>query len=163
MSRYEVFSRQLYSHLQNGALMNYPWLFCPSDNSEHRLGLLMRSRALVHTFLYLYWLCDPRRCEINRKVRAPRRVSASGAPHIVTWIKQAWIKHQCTKVPISYKIVKSKNNLRFFSFCVLFAFNWFIGSEIFLHFRVALCKLLTYITYFLHICQQKFMNPREQF
>ncbi len=29
-------------------------------------------------------------------MRAPRRVSASGAPHIVTWIKQTWIKHQCT-------------------------------------------------------------------
>ena len=44
--------------------------------------------------LYLYWLCDP----INRKVCAPRRVSASGAPQIVTWIKQTWIKHQCTKL-----------------------------------------------------------------
>ena len=34
---------------------------------------------------------------MNRKVSALRRVSASGAPHIVTWTKQTWIKHQCTK------------------------------------------------------------------
>ena len=27
---------------------------------------------------------------------ALRHVSASGAQHIVTWIKQTWIKHQCT-------------------------------------------------------------------
>ena len=46
-----------------------------------------------------FWLYDPRRCEINRKVRDPRRVSASGAPHIVTCIKQTWIKHQCTVPP----------------------------------------------------------------
>jgi len=71
-----------------GALMNYPWLFCLSDNLEHRLALPTSSRASVRALIYLSWLCDPRRCEINRKVRAPRRVSASGAPHIVTWIKQ---------------------------------------------------------------------------
>ena len=57
-------------------------------------GAPTRSRGSVCTLLYLHWLCDPRRCEINRKVRAPKRVSASGAPHIVTWIKQTWIKHQ---------------------------------------------------------------------
>ena len=33
---------------------------------------------------------------MNRKVRAPRRVSESGAPHVVTWTKQTWIKRQCT-------------------------------------------------------------------
>ena len=33
---------------------------------------------------------------MNRKVHAPKRVRASGEPHIVTWIKQTWIKHQCT-------------------------------------------------------------------
>ena len=77
-------------------MINYPWLFCPSDNLEHRSALPTRSRASVRALLYLYWLCDPRRCEINRKVRASRRVSTLGAPHIVTRIKQTWIKHQCT-------------------------------------------------------------------
>jgi len=32
------------------------------------------------------------------KCGAPKRVSASGAPHIVTWIKQTWIKCQCTNL-----------------------------------------------------------------
>ena len=62
-------------------------LFSAPDKLTH-LGLL--------TFIYLNCLCEPRRCEIHRKVRAPRHVSASGAPRIVTWIKQAWIKRQCT-------------------------------------------------------------------
>ena len=75
-----------------------PWLFCPSNNLEHRLALPTRSCASVRALLYR--LCDPRRCEINRKVSAPRRVSASGAPYIVTWIKQTWIKHQCTGLKI---------------------------------------------------------------
>ena len=34
---------------------------------------------------------------MNRKVRASRRVSASGAPHVVTWTKQTLKKNQCTK------------------------------------------------------------------
>ena len=80
------------------ALMNYPWLFCPSENLEHCFALPTRSSASVRAFLYLYWLYDPRRWEINRKVRAPRHVSASGVPNIVTWIKQTWMKHQCTKM-----------------------------------------------------------------
>ena len=58
--------------------MNYPWLFCPSDNLEHRLALTTRSRASVFTLLYLYWLC-----KINRKVRAPRHASTSGVPNDV--------------------------------------------------------------------------------
>ena len=33
---------------------------------------------------------------MNRKVRSPMRVRVLGAPHIVTWTKQTWIKHQCT-------------------------------------------------------------------
>ena len=65
-----------------GALMmNYPCLFCPSDNLEHCLALPTRSRASVRALFYWYMFCDPRRCENNRKVRAPRRVSVSGSPH----------------------------------------------------------------------------------
>ena len=56
-----------------GALMNYPCLFCPSDNLEHRLALPTRSHASVRALSYWYLLSDPRRCEMNRKVRAPRR------------------------------------------------------------------------------------------
>ena len=78
--------------------MNYPCLFFPSDNFEQRLVLPTRWRASVHALFYCYWLCDPRRCEIKKKVSAQRRVSMSEAPHIVTWIKQTWINHQCTSV-----------------------------------------------------------------
>jgi len=61
------------------------------------LNIVWRSqRAYVRSLFYWYLLCDPRRCEINWKVRAPRRVNVSGVPHIVTWTKQTWIKHQCT-------------------------------------------------------------------
>ena len=59
---------------------------------EHRLALPTSSRASVRALSYCFLLSDPRRCEVNRKVRAPRRVSASGAPYIVTRIKQTWIK-----------------------------------------------------------------------
>ena len=55
-----------------------------------------RSRSLMRALSYWYLISDARRCEINRKVRAPRRVSMSGVPHIVTWIKQTWIKRQWT-------------------------------------------------------------------
>ena len=55
-----------------------------------------RWRASVHALFYLYLLCDPRRSDNYRKVRAPRRVSASEAPHVVTWTKQTWIKHHNT-------------------------------------------------------------------
>ena len=41
---------------------------------------------------------------MNRKVRAPRPVSASGAPHIVTWTKQTWIKRQCTIFYLNFKL-----------------------------------------------------------
>ena len=76
--------------------MNYPCLLCPSDNFEHRVSLPTRLRASVRALFYCYLLSYPRRCEMNRKVRAPMRVSALGASHIVTWIKQTWIKCQCT-------------------------------------------------------------------
>ena len=62
--------------------MNYPWLFSPSDNLEYRLALPTHSRASVCALLYLYWLCDPKRCEINRKVRAPRRVGSATRRHL---------------------------------------------------------------------------------
>jgi len=86
-----------------GALMNYPPLFCPRDNLEHCLALPTRSRTSVRALSFPLW-SDPKRCEMNRKVRAPRRISASGAPHIVPWIKQTWIKRQCTPVPICYSL-----------------------------------------------------------
>jgi len=76
--------------------MFYPCLFCPSDNFEHCLVLPTHWRASVHALFYWYLLCDPRRCEINRKVRAPRHASESGAPHVVTWTKQTWTKHHNT-------------------------------------------------------------------
>ena len=41
-------------------------------------------RNLFGALSYWYLFCDPRRWDNSRKVRAPRRVSASGAPHIVT-------------------------------------------------------------------------------
>ena len=49
-------------------------------------------RALSSWYLF----CDPRRWDNSRKVRAPRGVSASGAPHVVTCTKQTWTEHQCT-------------------------------------------------------------------
>jgi len=79
---------------KTGALMNYPCLFCPSDNFGHCLVLPTRSRASVGALFYRYLSSNPR-CEMNRKVHAPRRVSASGAPHNVTWTKLTWIKNQC--------------------------------------------------------------------
>ena len=85
----------------NSALMNYPCLFCTSDILGHRLALPTWSRALVHALSHWYLFSDPRRCEMNRKLRALRRVSESGAPHIVTWIKQTWIKRQCTVFNLS--------------------------------------------------------------
>ena len=62
------------------------------------LSIILFFTLLVHwSFIHVcfiqvtlfnwYLLCDPRRCEITWKVRAPRRVSASGAPNIVTWTK----------------------------------------------------------------------------
>ena len=80
----------------NGVVMFCPCLFCPSDNFEHCFVLPMRWRASVCTLFYWYLLYDPRRCDNSRKVRALRRVSTSGAPHVVTWTKQTWIKHHNT-------------------------------------------------------------------
>ena len=100
--------------------MNYPCLFCPSDNFEHRLVLPMRWRASVCALFYWYLLCDPRRCEINRKMWAPRRVSTSGAPHIVTWIKQTWIKHQCTVITCgTHQLITNTTQCCYFSHTLL--------------------------------------------
>ena len=66
-----------------GALMNYPCLFCPSDNLEHHLAHLTPSRISVRALSYWCLLSDPRRCEMNRKVGGPRCVSARAVPHIV--------------------------------------------------------------------------------
>ena len=68
-------------------------LFFPTDNFEHRLALM---RLGVRAFLLdICWVIQEDVKWIGK--RAPRRVSASGAPHIVIWAKQTWIKHQCTK------------------------------------------------------------------
>ena len=94
-----------------------PWLFCPSDNFEHCLVLLKCGRASVRALFYWYLFCDPRRCDNSRKERAPRRVSASGAPHIVTWTRPTWLKHHNTK----YSCYKKSPNLtpsEFASSCI---------------------------------------------
>ena len=65
-----------------GALMNYPCLFCPSDNFEHCLALPTRWRASVRALFYWYMLGDPRRCEINRKVHALRHVGSATNCHL---------------------------------------------------------------------------------
>ena len=70
--------------------------FVQNDNFEHCLALPIRWRALVRTLYYWYLVCDPRKCDNSRKVCTPRRVSASGAPHVVPWTKQTWIKHHNT-------------------------------------------------------------------
>jgi len=57
------------------------------------LKLVWRNRRALS---YWYLFCDPRRWDNSRKVRAPRRVSTLGAPHLVTWTKQTWTKQQCT-------------------------------------------------------------------
>ena len=62
-----------------GALMNYPCLFCPSDNFENCFALPTRWRASVCALFYCYLTFLDHRINIRRKVRAPRRVSVSGA------------------------------------------------------------------------------------
>ena len=81
---------------QGGVVMFCPCLFCPSDNFETCLALPACWRPSVRALSFWYLFCDPRRWDNGRKLCAPRRVSASGAPHVVTWTKQTWIKHQCT-------------------------------------------------------------------
>ena len=73
-----------------GVVMFCTCLFCPSDNFETCLALLTRWRASALPLSYWYLFCDPRRWENSKKVRTPRRVSTSGAPHVVTWTKQTW-------------------------------------------------------------------------
>ena len=50
----------------------------------------------VRALSYWYLFCDPRLRDNSRKVRAKRRVSASGAPHVVIWTKQTSTLQQCT-------------------------------------------------------------------
>ena len=59
------------------------------------LYIVWHSRALFYWYLF----CGPGRCEINRKLSALRRISASGAPIVVTWTKQTLTKHHnhCAK------------------------------------------------------------------
>ena len=45
-------ARATTAHSPNGALMNYPCLFCPSDNLEHRFALPTRSSASVRALSY---------------------------------------------------------------------------------------------------------------
>ena len=68
-----------------GVVIFCPCLFCPSANFESCLALPTRWHTSVRALSYWYLFCDPRRWDNSRKVRAPRRVSASGAPHVVTW------------------------------------------------------------------------------
>ena len=81
---------------------SHPYYRCIDELSMFVLSkwqfLALFGAPSVRTLFYWYLLCGPRRCEINIKVRAPRHVNASGAPHIVTWTKQTWIKHQCTVI-----------------------------------------------------------------
>ena len=91
------------------ALMFYPCLFCPSDN-------VWRSRASVRTLVYSFHTFLDYSTNINRKVRAPRRVSSLGTRNkfkIVTWTKQTWIIHQCTpKFGHTYCVILYSNLLR---------------------------------------------------
>ena len=64
----------------DGALMNYPCFFCPSDKLEHRL--------CTHFPTDIFCLIQEGVVWIESR--------ALGAPHIVTWIKQTWINRQCT-------------------------------------------------------------------
>ena len=53
------------------------------------LKLVWRSRrASAQALSYWYLFCDPKRWDNSRKLHAPRRVSTSGAPQVVTWTKQ---------------------------------------------------------------------------
>ena len=63
--------------------MNYPCLFCPSDNFEHPLALLTRWCASARTLFYSFHTLLDHSTNIIRKMRAPRRVSVSGAPNDV--------------------------------------------------------------------------------
>jgi len=89
-------SSSIFGLIHIGVVLFCQCLFCPSENVEHCFALPMCSCTSVHALFYWYLLCDPRRCDNSRKVQAPRRVSAWGAPHVVTWTKQTWIKHHNT-------------------------------------------------------------------
>ena len=59
------------------------------------------SVSVVQTLIYSFYTFLDQTTNISRKVRAPRRVSASGAPNDVPNFKlekQTWIIHQCTKM-----------------------------------------------------------------
>ena len=64
------------STLTYGVVMFCPCLFCPSDN-------VWRSRQSDAPLFYCYHTFLDHTTNINRKVRAPRRVSALGAPNNV--------------------------------------------------------------------------------
>ena len=106
---FNLLFRQIFGNGEKGKLgrnfyyflsvvMFCPFLFCPSDNFEHCLALPTSWRPAVRALFYWYLLCDPRRCDNNWEVGSQRRVSASGALHVVTGTKQTWIKHHNTKI-----------------------------------------------------------------
>ena len=113
---------------REGALMNYPWLFCPSDNFEQRLALPTCWCASVHTLFYCYWLCDPRRCEINVKVRAPRRVSSATHCHLNKSNMDETSMHHPGETMLMRKlhqnIVLSITNI----FFELYAYDWYLAQ-----------------------------------
>ena len=83
---------QLIAPSNMGVVMFCPCFFCASDNFEHCLALPTGWRASMRKLFYWYL------CENSREVLALRRVSAPGAPQIVTWTKQTWIKHLNTLI-----------------------------------------------------------------
>ena len=84
----------------------------------HRVAHPTRWRASVRARFYCYLTFLDHRTNISRKVRAPMRVSASGAPskfQIVTWTKQTWTKHHNTDFFI---------NLSFLISSIMFSYRY---------------------------------------
>ena len=103
------------------ALLLCPCLFCPSDSFETCLALPTCWRASERTLFYWYLFCDPRRWDNSRNVCAPRRISASGAPHVVIWTKQTWTKHHNTVTynKIHITLIHCHNQFRFCSVTII--------------------------------------------
>ena len=73
------------------------WQFGTSFSAPDAL-----TRRGARTFLLILVVWSREVWNELKKVRAPRRVSASGAPHIVTWIKQTWIKKGAPRYRLLY-------------------------------------------------------------
>ena len=121
-----------------------PCLFCPSDTFEHCLALPTRWRASLCAIFYGYLLCDQRRCDNSIKVCAPRRVSASGAPHIVTWTKQTWIKHHNTQFSYNQDQTRLLLSQPFTMFDPSLTGSWFVIYGILIQYLLFEIQLHTY-------------------